>query len=126
MLTLLTASLLFPLVLMMLEPDSTYGWWFMLILFGTGMASVLIPQLLVIVLFNLIVLKAKGTFARAVQYILLGAALGGGCFGIKVVLYFNGNWEVLLQNVLLMTVSGGLFGFYHYWLTRTNRTLVAR
>ncbi len=126
LLSLLTASLFFPLILMLVEPDSTYGWWFMLILFGSGMASVLIPELLIMVLFNIIVFRAGKMFAGVVQYVLLGVFLTGVFFLGRGLLYFNGDWGGLLLNILLMSSSGGLFGFYHYRLTRTGRSLVAR
>lgn len=126
LLGLLTASLFFPLILMLVEPDSTYGWWFMLILLGSGMASVLIPALLIIVLFNIIVFRVGNTFAGVVQYVLLGFVLTGVFFLGKGLLYFNGDWGVLLLNTLLMSSSGGLFGFCHYRLTRKEQSLVAR
>jgi hypothetical protein len=111
---------------MLVERDSTYGWWFMLILFGSGMASVLIPELLIILLFNALVFKAGRTFAGVARRVLLGVGLSGVFFLGKGLLYFNGDWGMLLLNTLLMTSSGGLFGFYHYRLTRADRSLVAR
>lgn len=125
LLSLLTASLFFPLILMLVERDSTYGWWFMLILFGSGMASVLIPELLIIVLFNVLVFRAARTFAGAVPRVLLGVVLSGVFFLGKGLLNFNGDWGMLLLNTLLMSSSGGLFGFYHHRLTRADRSLAA-
>ncbi len=126
LLSLLTASLFFPLILMLVERDSTYGWWFMLILFGSGMRSVLIPELLIIVLFNVVVFKAGRTFAGLGRRVLLGVGLSGVFFLGKGILNFNGDWEILLLNTVLMSSSGGLFGFYHYRLTWADRSLVAR
>ncbi len=124
--SLLTASLFFPLLLMLVERDSTYGWWFMLILFGSGMRSVLIPELLIIVLFNVLVFRAGRTFAGVGRRVLLGVGLSGVFFLGKDLMNFNGDWEIMLLNTVLMTSSGGLFGFYHYRLTRADRSLIAR
>jgi hypothetical protein len=56
----------------------------------------------------------------------VGVVLSGIFFLGKGILNFNGDWEILLLNMVLMTSSGGLFGFYHYRLIRADRSLVTR
>ncbi len=119
LLSLLTASLFFPLLLLLWEPNSTYGWWFILILSGLGMTPLLWPVLLLILLFNVIAWKSK--FNRAKHFISLGIGLGVVFFWCMLLYTFKGDWNILFQNSLLMSGIGALFGFYYYHLIHTSR-----
>lgn len=119
LLSVFTASLFFPLLLLLWEPNSTYGWWFMLILSGLGMTPLLWPALLLIFLFNVITWKSKLTKVK--QFIGLGVGLGVVFFSCMLLYTFKNAWNVLLQNFLLMSCIGALFGFYYYHLIYTSR-----
>jgi len=120
LLSLLTASLFFPIIFLMLVPDSTYGWWFVLILSGLGMAHVLWPTLLCIVVFNTLVLKVPSRFDSKSSYVGLGTGVGIVLFLCQSVFIHAGEWILLMQNLLLLAGVGALFGFYYYTFTRKN------
>jgi hypothetical protein len=123
LLSVFTASLFFPLLLLLWEPNSTYGWWFVLILSGLGMTPLLWPVLLLIFLFNVIARKSKLT--RVKQFLSLGIGLGVAFFSCMLLYTFKSAWNVLFQNLLLMSGIGALFGFYYYHLIHTSRHLTS-
>ncbi len=118
LLSLLTAGLLFPVVFMLLVPDSTYGWWLLLILSGLGTIRVLLPVLFAVVVFNAVVRRAQNRFGNKSRRVMLGAGLGIFIF-LYQAMHLRGDEPVLLlQSFLLTTGAGALFGFYHHALVR--------
>lgn len=107
------------LAYLLVEPGSTYDWWFLLILSGLATACILWPALLLIVLFNAIVVGIKS--GKAKHHAWLGAALGLVFFSCAIPC-LDGGWKVLFQNFLLVGLVGVCFGFYHYRLIRPNST----
>lgn len=121
LLSLLTASLFFPLIFLVLEPNSTYSWWLILILSSLGMPVLFWPVVLSILAFNLIVYKAQHPFDKQrIYYMGLGVSLGIVLFLIYLVYSTNRDWIDIIQNFLLMSGIGTLYGFYFYYLTSKN------
>ncbi|MDJ1503562.1 hypothetical protein [Xanthocytophaga agilis] len=121
LLSLLTASLLFPLIFMLLEPNSTYTWWVILILSSLGMPTILWSVTLSILVFNLIVYKIKNQFANNRMYSVgLGISLGTALFLIYLGSFSKHNQTLIVQNFLLLSGIGALFGFYFYSLIRKD------
>ena len=121
LLSLLTASLLFPFILMAFK-GSSYGWWLVLILLGSGIASILIPEILFLVLFNLVVVKAKVRFNTVGRLVLLGGALSGLFYSVLSALFYRGSTGAAIENTALMILAGGIFGFYYGILTKLPAT----
>ncbi|MDJ1484212.1 hypothetical protein QNI16_27180 [Cytophagaceae bacterium YF14B1] len=121
LLSLLTASLFFPLIFMLLEPDSTYIWWVILILSSLGMPTLLLLVVLGVLVFNLIVYKAKNQFANnRMYYVGLGISLGTALFLIYLGSFSKHNQTLIVQNFLLLSGIGAFFGFYFYILIRKD------
>lgn len=115
LLTWLTVSLVFPLVLIF-EQDTTYLWGVLLMLAGIAMPHMVLPALVAIIIFNWIVTRKRILATDVVAAILVGGGVGALVFLLTFLLLTQMNAEKLMEVMAYMGTSGAIFGAYYHWI----------
>jgi hypothetical protein len=114
----LTASLLFPLLIQINQGDTSYLFGVVMMLLGIVVPHMSVPALLVVVLFNWIVLRNRRFFNHLLALLLLGGLLAGSTFCLVLLTFSRQDLVKLAIGTGYMALGGAIFGFYYYhWVT---------
>lgn len=113
----LTASLLFPLLIQITQGDTSYLFGVVMILLGIVVPHMSVPALLVVVLFNWIELRNRRLFDHLLALLLLGGLLAGSIFSLVLLAFSRQDLAKLAIGTGYMALGGVIFGFYyHHWV----------
>ena len=113
----LTASLLFPLLIQINQGDTSYLFGVVMMLLGIVVPHMSVPALLVVVLFNWIVLRNRRLFSHLLSLLLLGGLLAGSILCLVFLIFSRQDLAGLAVGTGYMALGGAIFGFYyHHWV----------
>jgi hypothetical protein len=113
----LTASLLFPLLIQITQGDTSYLFGVVMMLLGIVVPHMSVPALLIVVLFNWIVLRKRRFFNNLLALLLLGGLLAGSIFCLVLLAFSRQDLGKLATGTGYMALGGAIFGFYyHHWV----------
>ena len=113
----LTASLLFPLLIQITQGDTSYLFGVVMMLIGIVVLHMSVPALLIVVLFNWIVFRNRRLFNNVLALLLLGGLLAGSVFCLMLLSFSRQDPAKLTTGTGYMALGGAIFGFYyHHWV----------